>query len=150
MIDDLARGEDTNPSVCLLLVTRESMVDIDLVNSLQSLLEDQGILNDIRAKLRSGVLHLLKNNANNNDSSIKSKTKSAVGAFVSRHGTAALELCFDLLTALELHETLSVLQAESGFVSYLPIIRYYDSIHLRFSMGRTTLPLSFDSKRKCN
>ena len=53
MIDDLARGEDTNPSVCLLLVTRESMVDIDLVNSLQSLLEDQGILNDIRAKLRS-------------------------------------------------------------------------------------------------
>ena len=112
------------------------MVDVDLVNSLQSLLEERGLLNDIRAKLRSTVLQLLKNNDDPTDVDKKSGSKKAVSAFVVKHGTAAIELCFDLLSTLELNETLSVLQAETGFVSRRHISLF---LHLQYAEARSAM-----------
>jgi hypothetical protein len=87
----------------------------EVVAAVQEILERDGVLQSMRAKLRSTISHLLLQ-ANPDD---QVKTSNNVTNFVDEYeyGKMSLELVRDVLSSLGLVETLTVFDAECGVKS---------------------------------
>jgi len=86
----------------------ETMATTEVINAVQQLLEEEGVLQQIRAQLRSSVINAL------NSKTADRKVSKANEALTTATGRCAMLCVMDLMQKLNLRESLSVFEAEVG------------------------------------
>ncbi len=87
----------------------------EIVFAVQDILERDGVLQAVRAKLRSTISHLLLHSNPDDQMKISNNIHNFVEEY--EYGKLSLELVRDVLTSLGLVETLTVFDAECGLKS---------------------------------
>jgi hypothetical protein len=86
------------------------MASLEVVNAIQQTLEKDGILQSIRAQIRSCVFKVITNDGDIHFENDAARFNN------SKNGTTSLDIVHDLLKSLNLKETLYMFEAETGKV----------------------------------